>query len=210
MELIKSLWAKLSIPIKVLLPAMCLFSGLLLFGNEKLLERLRLETWVDENGSKIGLLFVFSLCITVAYILAFLWNRLSCFIDRKTVNKRIERLLDNLNDNEIGLVLMLYKEYGHTARLDLNNPTIQSLINRGILVTGATQLVTVSIYSNELPAQVTLNPRICKAMDDELRKAENRVEKLRAKQHKIRNESKRRKLEKEILENEEIMRFINS
>ena len=50
MDWITKLINILKIPLKILLPSICIFSGFLLFANDELLNKMNLLSWSNENG----------------------------------------------------------------------------------------------------------------------------------------------------------------
>ena len=118
----------LKLPLKVLLPAIWFFSGVLLFFNDDILNELNLLEWSKKNGFVFGLLFVVSSCFIFVYCLHWMVN----YIKRKTLKRRIFYEILDLNEVELSAIASLYKSADYSSTLDYNESIIQSLLRRSL------------------------------------------------------------------------------
>lgn len=148
----------LKIPLKILLPALWLFSGALTFLNEDVLTKLYLLEWKNENGFILGLIFVITSCFIVVYACFHLKDRLSNLIFKLTLKRKTMKRIFKLNDMELSVILRLYNSPGYSYTLDYNEPIIQGLLARNLIYSGSQQRVTMSVVDNAVPLRLTLQP----------------------------------------------------
>ena len=61
----------IQIPLKILLPALCIFSGFLLLISDNLAEKLYLKEFRQQSGFAFGLIFTITLTLILVYIIFF-------------------------------------------------------------------------------------------------------------------------------------------
>ena len=188
----------LNIPLKILLPSVCVFTGLILFLPEKVLNKLYLYEWKNENGFVLGLFFIISLTLILIYVLYFVIK----FVRRK-VNlifrkRRSFKSLKELNGVELSIIAYVYSSPNYTSVFDYNQPIIKGLLERGYLYTGSQQLVYD--YIEGIKLNVMLMPNIIECLDYYLPKLKNEIVELRKKLNDEKDINKQNKI-KENLEN---------
>lgn len=188
----------LKIPLKILLPALWLFSGALTFLNGKILEKLSLFEWKTENGFIFGLIFAITSCLIIVYFLFHLKERLSNLIFKLTLKRKTMKRLLEMNDVEIAVILKLYNSPGYSYTLDYNEPIIKGLLARGLIYTGAEQMVTTSVFSNAIPMRFTLQPFVYQALNHYKPKLEKEIHKLQAKANEEKDATKKAKLVEQL------------
>lgn len=114
-------WIK--IPIKVLLPALTIFSGLLLFLGDNAIAVLHLTKFRDESGFAFGLLFVITLSLEIVYIAYFIYDK---YKEKSIANRVAKRLLKG-NKEEFWLLVALYNEPKKSAMFPMNDGMIARL-----------------------------------------------------------------------------------
>lgn len=198
MKILNELLSFLKVPLKILLPALCLFSGFLLLANERILEKLNLLTWTEKNGFTFGLIFIISLCMIVIYIVWFVFEVISKFWRSKTITKKIFKNFLKLNDMEQAIIIHLYHSTTYTDTLDYNQPIIKGLIARGYIYAGDGQLVSASVFDNSLPMRMTLQPGIYHALETYIPKMKLEIEKLKNKIDREKNSKKKTTLQNKL------------
>ena len=123
----------LKIPLKILLPALCLFSGILIFGNEGFLQKMNLLDWSKTNGFIFGLIFLISSCLIVIYLSFFLFKWIKDLYIKMSIKRKCFKTIGNLDWAELEILANLYKKYGYTDIVDSNQPIIQGLISRNLI-----------------------------------------------------------------------------
>jgi len=163
----------LKIPLKILLPATCLFSGILLFSGEKFLIKTNLLHFSNKNGFVFGLLFLISLCLICVYLGSYFlkWTKyLYTYLNKE---KECFKTIVRLDWAETEILATLYKTYGHTDVADFNEPIIKGLLNRNLISIGGQQLISPSAmleYEMLCPVQVMLQPIVWQSLDKYLPK----------------------------------------
>ncbi|MBR6737208.1 MAG: superinfection exclusion B family protein [Clostridia bacterium] len=196
MDWITKLINILKIPLKVLLPAICIFSGFLLFASDELLEKMNLFSWSAQNGFIFGLLFLISLSFILVYFIAFIINQtkeiwFKATFDRKNIKRIIE-----LNLSEQSVLAKLYNSPGYTATYDYNQPIIKGLVNRNYLY-GGNQTVATFAYSNKIPVNLTLQPFVWKTIDKYLPIFKKNIIHIENRLKKVKSEKRKNKLQNE-------------
>lgn len=195
-------WAKilevLKIPLKILLPSLCLFSGILIFGNDELLSKMNLLIWSEKNGFIFGLVFLISFCLILVYSIGYVLKKLKTWHSRITLNKRCFKTILSLDYDAVEIIGNLYKKYDYTDIVDYNQPIIKGLISRNLIFTGGQQVVSTFAaieYGMDLPIYVILQPVVWKALDKYLPKLQNQILKRKKKIVNIASKEKREKME---------------
>ena len=189
----------LKIPIKVLLPALWIFSGFLLFANDDFLKKINLFEWSNQNGFVFGLLFLISTCLILVYIFWFVKEKFSTFWFNVTLNRKMVRLLENLNDAEKGIIIRLFKSPNYTNFLDYSQPIVQGLLARKLIYTGKNQAFSLG-WNNEMMMKFTLQPATYKAMKYLIDSLYDEASKLEKKISNTTNISKKTRLTNELNE----------
>ncbi len=207
MEWFSKMIEVLKIPLKVLLPALWLFSGALTLLNEDVLINLNLLDWKKENGFILGLIFAITSCLMVVYIFFYLKNQISNLIFKLTLKRKTMKRIIKLNDAEFSVILRLYHSPGYSCTLDYNEPIIQGLLARDFIYSGSQQRVSMSIFDNAIPLRaiplrLTLQPFVYQALDYYKPKIEKEIHRLESKA----NEEKDAKKKSNIIEKMENMK----
>lgn len=188
----------LKIPINILLPAVWLVSGMLLFVPDSILVKLHLSELCLQHGSIIGIVFVVSTALLVVYLCIFLKKFITVSLEKVTRNRRTIRRFSKLNDTEQAILVHLYNSPGYTDEFDLNQPIVQGLLSREYIYTGGFQHVTTSAFSNALLVRVTLQPFVYQAFDYYRPEAQKELQKLEIRIDKQKDQGKKAALIKEL------------
>lgn len=114
-------WIK--IPIKVLLPSLTIFSGILLFLGDNAIAVLHLTKFREESGFAFGLLFVITLSLEIVYLAYFIYDKYK----EKSIAKRVANRLLKGNQEELWLLVALYNEPKKSAMFPMNDGMIARL-----------------------------------------------------------------------------------
>ena len=123
----------LKIPLNILLPAIWLFSGMLLLIPDSWLETLYLLEWRNENGFAIGLTFAEASCLLLVYFLFYTKKLISAVLYKFTYKRKTMRRIADMNDTERAIIFKLYNSMGYTCDLDYNQPLTQGLLARNYI-----------------------------------------------------------------------------
>lgn len=188
----------LKIPLNILLPAIWIFSGMLLLFPDSWLETLYLLKWRNEKGFAIGLTFVVVSCLLLMYFLFYLKKLISTIMYNLTYKRKTMRRIADMNDAERAIIFELYNSLGYTCELDYNQPLTQGLLARNYIYMGGQQQVTLDVFSNCIPARFTLQPFVYQTLDYYKPKIEKYIEKMEKRVSKTKNVSKKKKISSEI------------
>lgn len=198
MEIFTKIIEIVKIPLKVILPALWLFSGLLTLFSDNVLTKLFLLEWRNENGFVLGIIFLITSCLIFMYAFIFFKNKVSDIIFEITLNKKTIRRLFKLDDTRLSIIIELYHAQGYTEYLDYGNPLVQALCAENYIYTGGQQLVSIDIFNNKIPIRCTLQPFVYQALDDYKMEFEREMEKLSNKANTEKNENKKAKIKRRL------------
>ena len=207
MDWISKLISSLKIPLKVLLPTVCIFSGVMIFLPDTILSKLNLLEWSNENGFIFGLLFTISICLIAIYVIYYLGNKLRKLVLKLTLNNRTVRKIAKFNDSEHALIMYLYKQEGYTSKIDYSDPITKSLIARNYIYIGNNALVEIG-WNNEMMVNGTLQPFVWQSLNWLEQKVERKIDRLSIKKAKAQKSNKLFALEKELSELNDILHNI--
>lgn len=209
MDWISKLISTLKIPLKILLPTACIFSGVMIFLPDTILSKLNLLEWSNENGFVFGLLFTISICLITIYVLYYFGDKLKNLILKLTLNRRTAKKMAKFSDRECELIIYLYKQEGYTGTIDYSDPVTKSLIARRYVYIGNNALVEVGL-GNEMITNGTLQPFVWQSLNWLEQKLERRINKLNIKKAKTKKTNKLFALEKELSELNDILHNIKN
>lgn len=111
------------IPIKVLLPALTIFSGILLFSDDNVIEALYMSDFKEKNGSSLGLIFIITLSLEIVYAFYYLHDKYKVY----NIPKKTAKQLLTGNDVEFWVLASLYNEPKKSALFPMNDGLIARL-----------------------------------------------------------------------------------
>ncbi|MBR6051195.1 MAG: superinfection exclusion B family protein [Clostridia bacterium] len=201
---VKKIIEYIKIPLRVLLPAVCIFSGFVLFASDNLLEKLNLLQWSNDNGFVFGLLFIVSLSLIIVYALFYL-KETAFSVWNKTLylSKQFKRIAE-LDSMELAIIAYMYNSPGYSQSLDYNKAIVQGLVSSGYIYSGGSQLVRMSIFDTSVPINFCLQPFVWKALDKYLPILRQKCDRISKKNHKTKCKWKKEK-ESNTLENMKII-----
>ena len=188
----------LKILINVLLPALWLFSGILLWLPSEILETIHLKNWCDENGFSIGLTFIITTCLLLVYLFFYLKEFLMEMYYKVTNKRKTMKTISQMSDIEQGIIFKLYNSPGYTCVLDYNQPITQALLSRNYIYAGSMQQVTVSYFDNAVPMRFTLQPFVYQALDYYRPKIKKEIEKKEAKIKRTKDSDKKQRMMEDV------------
>lgn len=121
------IWVK--IPLRIFLPALCIFSGFLLLISDELADKLYLKEFRQESGFAFGIIFIITLSLILVYIIFFaskpaFENVKNYFTKRAMIKKFI-----NLEDIYKQALYEMYKSPTHSMKMDISNAVASYLVN---------------------------------------------------------------------------------
>ena len=188
----------LKIPIKVLLPALWIFSGFLLFASDDFLEKINLFEWSNQNGFVFGLIFIICSSLLLIYLVFFLKDVIVKLWNKLTLDKRLFKEIMDLNDVEVAIIAKIYTSNGYTMQLDYNQPIIKGLFERDYIYGGSNQRVTASPYNSQMMIYCMLQPCYIKALDAYVPKIKVQIDNYKQKISNCNDDTKKNEYQKVI------------
>ncbi|MBE7015171.1 MAG: hypothetical protein E7419_08275 [Ruminococcaceae bacterium] len=198
MEWISNIIKFLKLPIKIILPTAWIFSCSLIFLEEKLLKKIGVLEWKNENGFVIGIIFLITSCLIIIYIAYFIKEKFSNLCFRLSRDRRTFKIFMDMNDTEQAIIIKMYNSQGYTTTLDYSQPLTQGLLARGFIYAGGQQLVSIDIRTNTIPTRFTLQPFVYKALDNYKPKLDNLIKKLTKKLSKAKTDKKKENITEQL------------
>ena len=188
----------LKIPLKILLPALWIFSGTMILLPDEWLQKLYLLEWAQKNGFAFGIIFVVVSCLLLVYLVFYAAKKVSSLYYKLTFKRRTFKNITNMSDIQQAIIYKLYNSPGFTAQLDFNQPVVQGLLGLNYIFMGGQQQVTMYRLSNSIPALFTLQPFVYQALDHYRPKLEKEIEKMERKTGKVKDASKKKLLAEKL------------
>lgn len=208
MEGLSKILDVVKIPLKVLLPASCLFAGLLSFLDDSVLKKLGLFDWREENNFIIGLVFLVSLSLILVYTVIFLWKTVRSWIAEKTLYPRTFKSIVQMNDMEFGIIMKLYHSPGYSGTVDWGHPVVKGLLARNYIYSGNNAYVSLDVFTETWPMKVTLQPFVYRTLNHYKPKLNKELAKLSKKITQAQNSDKKLKLIDKLNEAQEIYKVL--
>lgn len=188
----------LKIPLKILLPALWIFSGTMILLPDEWLQKLYLLEWAQKNGFAFGIIFVIVSCLLLVYLVFYAAKKVSSLYYKLTFKRRTFKNITNMSEIQQAIIYKLYNSPGFTAQLDFNQPVVQGLLGLNYIFMGGQQQVTMYRLSNSIPALFTLQPFVYQALDYYRPKVEKEIGKLERKIGKAKDASKKKLLAEKL------------
>lgn len=188
----------LKIPLKILLPALWIFSGTMILLPDEWLQKLYLLEWAQKNGFAFGIIFVVVSCLLLVYLVFYAAKKVSSLYYKLTFKRRTFKNITNMSEIQQAIIYKLYNSPGFTAQLDFNQPVVQGLLGLNYIFMGGQQQVTMYRLSNSIPALFTLQPFVYQALDYYRPKVEKEIGKMERKIGKAKDASKKKLLAEKL------------
>jgi len=188
----------LKIPLKILLPALWIFSGTMILLPDEWLQKLYLLEWAQKNGFAFGIIFVVVSCLLLVYLVFYAAKKVSSLYYKLTFKRRTFKNITNMSEIQQAIIYKLYNSPGFTAQLDFNQPVVQGLLGLNYIFMGGQQQVTMYRLSNSIPSLFTLQPFVYQALDYYRPKVEKEIGKLERKTGKAKDASKKKLLAEKL------------
>lgn len=198
----------IQIPLKILLPALCIFSGFLLLISDNLAEKLYLKEFRQQSGFAFGLIFTITLTLILVYIIFFASKPAIEKYRVKWAKRKFRKQIEELKQNEKMYVFALYNISNHAYTFPMNDPTINLLHRRGYVYTFKQEADMLTYGS--LGIIYGLQPTVVEAVADILDKKVKEIGKLNRKLEKLKDEKKREKVQSLLEYEEKIFKNLTS
>lgn len=128
----KDFIALLKLPPSIL-SALSLGSGLVLFLPNWILIKLGLNNMLPIWRTIIGIIFIITSCLLAIYVLIKLFKILARFIELFFTKISISKTINALSDEELKILIMLYRTPNFSSNLPLSDGITSRLINKKLI-----------------------------------------------------------------------------
>ncbi len=127
----------IQIPLKILLPALCIFSGFLLLISDSFAEKLYLKQFRQESGFAFGIIFLITLSLIICYIIMYFIDKYKVITNKNSLIKKFKRL----QPIHKSALYEMYRTPTHSLKMELSNAVASYLLN--IHAIGSSQVSSV-------------------------------------------------------------------
>lgn len=193
----------IQIPLKILLPALCIFSGFLLLISDNFAEKLYLKEFRQQNGFAFGLIFTITLTLILVYIIFFASKPLIEKMKNYLVKKRLINKFKNLEAVYKSALYEMYRTPTHSIRMEISNSVATYLL--GIHAIDRSVVSTMGYVF-----EFFLQPWVIWGIEEEIGDAEKVIRKFEKNKHNL-QKRKDFNLYQQAYENgKEFLKFIQS
>lgn len=194
------IWVR--IPLKVLLPALCIFSGFLLLISDETADKLYLKEFRQESGFAFGLIFAITLSLILVYIIFFASEPAIKKVKEYLAKRATIKKFDNLEEIYKTALHEMYKSPTHSIRMEITNAIPTYLVNIGAV--GCSRL-SVEGYIFDF----YLQPWVVTAIEDEIKESQKVVRFFEKNKKRLEKHKKYDEYAQVYESNKEFLNFIN-
>lgn len=203
MEWLNKILQWLKIPLKILLPGITIFSGIIMFSDDKLLEKLYLLEFRGKNGFIFGILFTICISLIIVYILWYLFKIIIKKYEVFKCERNYYKMFTNLADVYKRTLIVMYKSPTHSIKMDLNN-SVASYLERIHAIGRSEFSVRSTVFDYYLQPWVEqCIIKLCDEIEVNIRKYKNKVRKLS-------NQTEIDKVNDDIKELEKLLNYVRT
>lgn len=112
-------WVK--IPIKILLPALAIFSGFIVLASDNVLEYLNLLEFEQKNGFAFAIVFLICVSLIVCYIASYLVDIFVKQIKAFLLKEKMYKKFNNLQDVYKNTLIQIYRQPTKSLKMEMSN-----------------------------------------------------------------------------------------
>lgn len=113
------IWIK--IPIKVLLPALAIFSGFIVLASDGVLEYLNLLEFEQQNGFAFAIVFLVCVSLIICYIASNIVDMAVKKIKAYLLKERMYKKFNNMPDVYKNILIHIYRQPTKSVRMEMSN-----------------------------------------------------------------------------------------
>lgn len=200
-------WIK--IPLKILLPALFIFSGFLLLIDDNLAEKLYLKDFRQGNGFAFGIIFTITLSLILVYIIVFASKPIMLRINAKRYKHRIKKQIHEMQDAEKIVIYGLFNEPTHAFKFPMSDPTINLLKAKDFVFT-YTQETDAITYFGHRAINYIIQPIVLECLQEMLKKIDKKALKIKKNIKKCKDSNKKARLQEQSKMYQNLVKNITS
>lgn len=185
------IWIK--IPIKVLLPALAIFSGFIVLASDGVLEYLKLLEFEQQNGFAFAIVFLVCVSLIICYIASYIVDMAVKKIKAYLLKERMYKKFNNMPDVYKNILIHIYRQPTKSLQMEMSNSVAAYLT--GICAIDRSQLSEVGCVFDYF-----LQPWVVMSIEKLIKENEKHIAKLERTISKTKDEDEQQKL-KENLKN---------
>lgn len=112
-------WVK--IPIKILLPALAIFSGFIVLASDNVLEYLNLLEFEQKNGFAFAIVFLICVSLILCYIVSYLVDIFVKQIKAVLLKEKMYKKFNNLQDVYKNTLIQIYRQPTKSLKMEMSN-----------------------------------------------------------------------------------------
>lgn len=112
-------WVK--IPIKILLPALAIFSGFIVLASDNVLEYLNLLKFEQRYGFAFAIVFLICVSLIVCYIASYLVDIFVKQIKAVLLKEKMYKKFNNLQDVYKNTLIQIYRQPTKSLKMEMSN-----------------------------------------------------------------------------------------
>ena len=126
-----------------ILGALALASGFLLFAPDYVISILHMREFMSQYGFWVGTVFIVSVAILLVLPIKSLWSFVYRHLKEYVEKKKYIKFLNDLEENEVGLINRFLNEPTNTLELPMNNGIVSGLYSQKVIaLTGQAQVTS--------------------------------------------------------------------
>ena len=185
------IWIK--IPIKVLLPALAIFSGFIVLASDGVLEYLNLLEFEQQNGFAFAIVFLVCVSLIICYIASYIVDMAVKKIKAYLLKERMYKKFNNMPDVYKNILIHIYRQPTKSLQMEMSNSVAAYLT--AIRAIDRSQLSEIGCVFDYF-----LQPWVVMSIEKLIKENEMNIAKLERTISKTKDEDEQQKL-KENLKN---------
>lgn len=185
------IWIK--IPIKVLLPALAIFSGFIVLASDGVLKYLNLLEFEQQNGFAFAIVFLVCVSLIICYIASYIVDMAVKKIKAYLLKERMYKKFNNMPDVYKNILIHIYRQPTKSLQMEMSNSVAAYLT--AIRAIDRSQLSEIGCVFDYF-----LQPWVVMSIEKLIKENEKHIAKLERTISKTKDEDEQQKL-KENLKN---------
>lgn len=112
-------WIK--IPIKVLLPALAIFSGFIVLASDGVLEYLNLLEFEQQNGAAFAIVFLVCVSLIICYMASYIIEIIVKQVKTYLLKERMFKKFNNMPDIYKNALIQIYRQPKKSLKMEMSN-----------------------------------------------------------------------------------------
>lgn len=121
MDLLSKIPNWIKIPIKVLLPALAIFSGFIVLASDGVLKYLNLLEFEQQNGAAFAIVFLVCVSLIICYIVSYIIEIIVKQIKTYLLKERMFKKFNNMPDIYKNALIQIYRQPTKSLKMEMSN-----------------------------------------------------------------------------------------